>query len=143
METDSAHPTNWVAFLLIAGFVIVVAGLVAYLVFNKGGSNPNSNQSTTNQVIGLSSGQVVITKDGFSPITIQIKKGDSVTWTNKDSSIHQVAADPYPSHSSLPPLDSGPLNANDSYNFPFEKSGTYTYHDEINPLKLKGTVIVK
>lgn len=87
--------------------------------------------------------EIEITKDGFSPATVLIDKGTKVTWINKDSDPHRVAANPHPEHSSLPGLDSKePIGPNGSYSFAFDKPGTYTYHDHYNPT-LNGTIEVK
>jgi len=98
---------------------------------------------------GISSGsddtaQVVISNDGVDPATIEIKKGQSVQWVNNDGKPHQIASDPYPDQTLLPGLDSEePLTEGETYSFTFEKTGTFTYHDHLNPSDIKGTVIVK
>ena len=87
---------------------------------------------------------VSVTKAGFIPQTISIKSGTAVTWTNTDSSEHQVAADPYPNDTSIPNFNSAVVLLKDStLSFTFDNVGTYTYHDEKNPLQFKGTIIVK
>ncbi len=98
----------------------------------------------TNPAVAPTGGNVSITPTGFFPQEIHIKKGQTLTWTNSDASkAHEVKADPYPTGDSLPNLDSGPLNNTDSYTYTFEKPGTYTYHDQQDPFKLKGTVVVQ
>lgn len=42
---------------------------------------------------------VIMENHAFSPAEITIKKGDSVTWTNKDSAKHDVTGDTF--HSEL------------------------------------------
>lgn len=87
---------------------------------------------------------VTITNAGFVPQTVRIKKGTQVTWTNTEKNPHWVASDPHPTHTGLPGFDSlSALTANDSYTYTFDKTGTFTYHDYLNPLKFKGTVIVE
>lgn len=88
--------------------------------------------------------QVMITATGFIPATVTVKAGQQITWINQDKSLHQVASDPHPFHTGLAGFDSlEPLKVNETYAFTLEKSGTFTYHDHLNPLKLKGTIIVK
>lgn len=87
--------------------------------------------------------QINITSQGFTPQTLLIKAGTRVTWTNSDVVLHQISADPHPTHSSLPSLTSSALQRNQTYSFTFETPGTYTYHDEKNPLKLRGSIVVK
>jgi plastocyanin len=71
----------------------------------------------------------------FSPKTVTITEGDTVTWVNKDNSNHQILAD---KGQFVSPI----LKPNQKYPFTFNAAGTYTYKDELYP-KLKGTVTVK
>jgi plastocyanin len=132
---DKQKLTKMVLFILVLLAVVAIGLLI---------SNHNKNKAASHvQAAAIDTAEITISKDGFSPATIQIKKGQSVTWTNTDDATHQVAADPHPTHSSLSTLVSDPLSKNDTYTYPFEKAGTYTYHDEQNPLKFNGTIIVK
>ncbi len=85
---------------------------------------------------------VSITSTGFSPKTITVKAGDSVTWTNNDSANHNVNSDPHPTHTLYPFLNLGTIKPGDKKSATFEKAGTYTYHDHLNP-SLTGTVTVE
>ena len=137
-ETTNNQHTNWLAFSLIIAFVVIVVALVGFLYFNK---QKSTGSKTTTQPVTVAA--VSITKDGFVPATIQIKKGSQVTWTNNDTNPHQVVTDPHPTHTNLKGLNSDSLGQGESFTFTFEKSGTFTYHDEMNPLNIKGAVIVK
>jgi plastocyanin len=146
METENKQHTNWLAFFLIIVFVVLLAVLIGYLYLNKGkatSTTTTTSTTPTTKTTPVTTANVSITKDGFVPATIQIKKGGQVTWTNTDSTSHQVITDPHPAHINLKDLDSDPLGQGDSFTFTFEKAGTYGYHDEMNPLKFKGAVIVK
>lgn len=106
----------------------------------------NSNKTNTQVHATVQTAQVYVTKSGFIPAIINIKVGTSLTWTNQDSKVHQVAADPYPKNDSIPGLNSTViLNKGDSYSFKFDNAGTYTYHDQKNPLNksFHGTVVVQ
>jgi plastocyanin len=145
METDNTH-TNWFAFFLIIVFVVLLAVLGGYLYLSKGKKTSTTATTSTTPLTKTTPvlvANVSVTKDGFVPATIQIKKGSQVAWTNNDSSPHQVITDPHPTHTNLKSLDSSSLGQGESFTFTFEKTGTFTYHDEMNPLNLKGTVIVK
>jgi len=138
-QTTNNQRTNWLAFFLIIVFVVLLAVLAGYLYLNKG---KTTSTPPTTETTPVSVAAVTITKDGFTPTTIQVKLGTAVTWTNNDSATHQVVTDPHPGHTNLKDFDSDPLGQGDSFTFTFEKTGTFTYHDEMNPLKSKGTVIV-
>ncbi len=136
----------------IVGIVIII--LVAFAVAFAGYSylnNSNPLQLLNNLLGGFTpstpstaGAQVTITDKGFEPATIQIEKGQQVSWVNQDQNLHRVASDPHPTHEGLVGFDSGePLANGDSFSFTFENSGTYTYHDHRKPLDIKGTVIVK
>lgn len=63
--------------------------------------------------------QAVAILDGsFSPATLTISVGDTVTWTNQDDSPHTVTAGSF---------DSGNLDAGASFSHTFSIPGTYTY----------------
>src|SRR5919201_5839122 len=78
---------------------------------------------------------VSILKAGFSPTLVSIQVGDTVKWTNKDTTDHQVVSD---TGAFVSPI----LKAEKTYSFTFKAAGTYHYHDGLKPT-LKGTVTVK
>jgi plastocyanin len=99
--------------------VLVLAGVATLSVSSSAGA------ATTG---------IRITKSGFSPGSVTIAFGDSVTWTNRDTSNHQVVAD---NGSFASPI----LKPNQSYTFTFKTAGRFPYHDAINS-KLRGTIRV-
>jgi plastocyanin len=77
---------------------------------------------------------VEITPSGFDPSTLDIKSGTKVVWVNFDQAPHQIAADPYPTHSELTALVAPKaLGYKQTYSFIFTKVRTIHYYDEINP----------
>ncbi len=87
--------------------------------------NPQSNSKYT----------VTIQNSTFTPHTIIVPIGTTVTWINQDSTNHQVT-------SNTKAFESKNLNTGDNYSFKFTKSGTYPYHCLIHP-NMKGTIIVQ
>jgi plastocyanin len=79
---------------------------------------------------------VDITQAGFTPDRITIAYGDTVTWTNKDVSNHQVLADQaaFPTSPVLAP--------NQTYSHTFTRSGSFGYRDALDTRR-RGTVIVR
>jgi plastocyanin len=90
--------------------------------------------------MSMASATVQVSATGFTPSTVKIKKGQGVTWTDKDVSAHQIYADQTvaPSLNSIDVLLTG-----DSYTYVFEKPGTYHYYDPMNASQFVGTVIVE
>jgi plastocyanin len=128
--------------ILVAATLLVLLAGVGYLLAHKSKTPPNS--STIQPAIEKQTAKVSITSSGFNPATIEVKAGSQVTWTNTDNTAHQVSADPHPLHNSITGFNSNQvLNSKDSFSFIFEKAGTYHVHDEMHPLDLRGTVIVK
>ena len=73
------------------------------------------------------------TANGFVPTTFTVKKGTTVTWTNRDTVVHSVVGDSF---------NSGDIKVNESYQKQFNTVGSFNYTDTINP-SIKGTINVK
>jgi plastocyanin len=76
---------------------------------------------------------VAVLDGSFSPATLTIAAGDTVTWTNEDDSPHTVTSGTF---------DSGNLEAGATFSFTFTEPGTYaylcSYHDE-----MQATIVVE
>jgi plastocyanin len=93
--------------------------------------------SSTNETV------VTLNSSGFSPMTVTIKAGDTISWTNTDSTPHTVNSNPHPTHTDYPPLNQvGEINPGETKSFTFTSTGTYKYHDHLFP-ENGGVVIVK
>lgn len=130
-------------------YLLVVLILVtsAFLFLKKGVLKPVA-PPTTPQFVKIENQMpettVVITDKGFFPQTIRLKKGGTVSFINQDTQPHQIMSDPHPIHDLYPFLNTDEvLNNGESVAITFEKSGTFTYHDHLNPLKYKGIVMVE
>ena len=73
----------------------------------------------------------------FSPATITVSVGASVTWINQDGDVHSIAADGTP-----PAFKSAGLDTGDKFFFTFAKPGTYAYHCSLHP-HMTGKIIVQ
>ena len=103
---------------------------------SMGSMKTNSTSSDTQQPVAAT--KVTISNYAFSPATVKVKVGDTVTWTNQDDVGHTVTADNTSSDAPLSDL----LSKGQSYSFTFKKAGTYTYYCQPHPY-MKGTVIVE
>jgi plastocyanin len=143
-----------VVILLVGGFLVLrgsssPAPAETAFPTNEALSEPSSTDTglstpTISPATGTTSQNTIeYGSTGFSPTTITVKVGDSVTWTNNSSSTVQVSSDPHPTHTDFPPLNSvGAIAPGSSKSFTFTKSGTFGYHNHLNPSD-KGEVIVK
>jgi plastocyanin len=113
----------------------LIAVLIVFLVLSacsksddgySEGNNNNNNNNTSNSVgIGNSS---------FSPSSITIKAGTTVTWTNNVEALHTVTADDGS-------FNSGDLTYYKTYSRTFSAAGTFPYHCA-HHANMKGTVVV-
>lgn len=86
--------------------------------------------------------EVVYKNKNFSPSRLEVKKGDKVTWVNRDSSATWPASGPHPSHTGYAGFDAlRGLNTGETYFFTFDKVGSWKYHDHLNP-SVTGIIVV-
>ena len=80
-----------------------------------------------------------VTKDNytFSPGTLTVPVGTTVTWTNRDFDVHTVTADDTP-----PTFKSAGLDTDETFSFTFNKVGTYAYHCSLHP-HMTGKIFVQ
>jgi len=108
-------------------------------------SSGPSKTSGTNTVSQSTARTYVVTylSSGFSPSTLTIKAGDTVTFKNSCSKDVWPASDPHPTHSDYPAFDPGKaIPPGGEWSFTFTKVGTWGYHNHLQPGQI-GTIIVQ
>ena len=80
--------------------------------------------------------KVEISDVKYKPAKLKIKKGEKVVWTNADDRDHTVV-----SHDKSKTLDSGKIGVGQTWEFTFDKPGTYEYGCEFHP-RMKGVIEV-
>lgn len=78
---------------------------------------------------------VHIKNDAFTPKSLTITPGQTVTFTNDDDDAHTVTA-------TDGSFDSKGLDTSGVWRHVFPKPGTYTYFCELHPF-MRGTIVVK
>ena len=81
------------------------------------------------------SDQIVIKDFMFTPNSLTVKAGSSVSWANKDDEPHSVVSD-----TNL--FRSGAIDTNETFSYKFDKPGTYHFTCAIHP-RMVGTIIVQ
>lgn len=76
-----------------------------------------------------------IDRSSFSPADVTVNAGDTVRWTNRDNTNHQVVSD---AGAFVSPI----LGPGKSHSFVFENPGTYRYRDALRP-STRGVVRVQ
>jgi plastocyanin len=137
-------PGFWTIPRTVVAVLVVIIVVALVILVSTNGKSTKTNTGASQNISALQAAKVDITASGFVPATVQVKVGDTVTWTNTDSALHQVATDPYPAENGLAGFAAKtPEMKNDTYRYTFTTAGTFNYHDHLNPFKYKGTVIVK
>jgi nitrite reductase (NO-forming) len=78
----------------------------------------------------------------YDPSPLTVKTGTSVTWTNKDSSIHTVTSG-LPEEGDVGTLfDSSLISPGNTFVHVFDKQGTFEYSCTLHPF-MHGQIIVK
>ena len=81
--------------------------------------------------------------DGFEPSTLTIKSGDTVEFKNESGEDKWPASNVHPTHELYPGFDAKkPLLPGDTYSFTFTKSGSWGYHNHLEP-EIQGTIVVQ
>lgn len=141
-EAKKARTRNVILYVVLA--LACCAAIAALLVIRDNNLSKNPAKSSTEKVVLVAPAEVSIKLGELMPGTVKIKVGQAVVWKNNDTVDHQIAADPYPTNTSLQDLGKGEvLKPGDSFTYMYETAGTFTYHDNLNPYKIKGVVIVE
>jgi len=130
---------------IIIVVILVIAGVLLLTGHKstKTSSTTSSDMGTMNTTPDKSSStaptatnSVVISNFSFSPASITIKKGTTVTWTNKDSTAHTVTENDGKDGPKSTTLDPG-----QNYSFTFNTAGSFAYICSIHP-NMTGNVTV-
>lgn len=85
---------------------------------------------------------VTYTDTGFAPKTVTVKKGATVTFMNESTGSMWVASAVHPTHQLLPGFDQlKSVAKGGSYEYTFDKVGTWKYHNHVAASDT-GTVVV-
>lgn len=148
---------------IVIVIVMVLIVLVGFLIFNIQANKGTSSQTLTGQneekisVQNIAKNNIIeITSSGFSPQTLSINQGESVTFVNKDSQKHWPASAVHPTHTVYPGSDKkkcGTLEQSkifdackglaqgEEFSFIFNEKGSWNYHDHLSA-SFKGIIVV-
>lgn len=119
------------------------------------------SESTGNAAVGATGASEVVTYTdaGFSPASLTVSQGTTVTWINKSSQPLWVASDNHPTHTVYDGTDTSKhcvagapaadtvfdectqVASGGSYSFTFVKTGTWSYHNHVHSSD-QGTIVV-
>jgi plastocyanin len=126
--------------LVVIIALVILGGGGAYLALHKSNNTKTNNSKTDTSAMDMPQKQtsdstatptatntVTIDNFAFSPTSITVKKGTTVTWTNKDSATHTITET-----DSQDGPKSEDLTTGQSYSFTFNTSGTFHYDCSIH-----------
>lgn len=108
-----------------------LTALLIAIVLISGCTNYGGNQTTP----PTGANAVSIQNYAFSPSTLTVKAGTTVTWTNSDSVSHNIVSD-----SGV--FESPSIANGQTYSYTFNTPGTFSYHCGIHP-SMKASIIVQ
>lgn len=129
--------------LLVAVVVgVILFGGLATILLPRRASKVGTSPQTQTTIKRSDIKEVILKKKGFSPASVTIKRGETVTWINQSGSDAGVNSVPHPTHNLHRFLNLGVFPNGSSVQATFETSGSYNYHNHLSPQQ-RGTVVVK
>ncbi|MBI2453053.1 MAG: hypothetical protein HYV55_02385 [Parcubacteria group bacterium] len=142
--------------VIIAALLILVLGWGAWKLSSNNGQVQQRSDQTQPQTAG-SQTVIAYTDQGYSPASVNIKKGDTVVWKNESSKDMWPASAMHPTHTVYP--GSGITKCNtaeqptifdacasvspgSSWSFKFLQTGSWKFHDHLLPTNF-GTINVE
>ena len=128
-------------YIVPIGVLIIILAAIALGVSHRSSTSGTTSVATTSTSSSTMSAQsenaVTIKGYAFSPETLTVKKGTTVTWTNQDLASHTITAD-----TALATAPASQLfGKGEQYSYTFSAPGTFAYHCEPHPY-MKATIIV-
>ncbi len=121
-HSEKTLPSRWSRRLML------VAGMVAVLVLGFAVGIPGKEAKAANASVSITDFQ-------FTPASVTVSVGDTVSWSNDSPTPHTVT-------SNSGAFDSGIKNAGQGFSFTFTSAGTFAYSCTIHP-QMTGTVVVQ
>ena len=132
LHTDSARHSSRSQKSLWIAAALSLLGLMA---MSAGRASPPPGAAAAGAASSATAVAVSIKDFAYSPQTVTVHAGTTVTWKNLDDEPHTVrGADAQ--------IRSDALDQDESYSVRFDKPGTYRYGCSIHP-KMSGTVVVE
>jgi len=126
--------------IVLMSTIVIILGILPGCSSNNPTTPPTSvppaTQSTTpstNNKPSIGAQNIAIKGFAFSPSDLTVNKGDTVTWTNEDTAVHNVVGGV---------LHSKDIAKGQSFSYTFTETGTINYACTYHP-SMKGKIIVQ
>jgi plastocyanin len=127
--------------VLTPGLIVAAALFAGCGSSSAGGSSSSSAPATTAAPAPAAAGKAVrsatvdIKSFKYKPVTVTVKKGGRVKWTNSDAAAHTATAD-------ARSFDTQTIDKGKSKTVSMTTAGTFAYHCDFHPF-MKATIVVK
>jgi plastocyanin len=128
-----------------AACVAGAAGVVQPAVPEQAPAAPATTPVTTGatQASPAEGAIVEMLATAFSPATLTVDVGDTVTFVNRSRDDKWPASDVHPTHERYPLFDARKtIVPGGTWSFRFERRGRWTYHDHLSP-EVTGVIVVR
>lgn len=125
-------------------FILIIVALAFTAVSCNKQTSPPASQNTSVKVetVVLTSLEIVVSENGFSPKDLTIKKGNTLTFVNKANRLVWPASDPHPTHTDYVGFDPKKgIEPGSSWSFTLNQAGEWAYHNHLSPFR-RGTITV-
>jgi plastocyanin len=103
----------------------------------------SSGSSVSSASSSIAAAMVTYTGSGFIPPILSVDSGTTVRFYNASNAAFWPASDPHPAHTDYPGFDAlRSYGTGESYYFTFLRTGTWGYHNHLNPTQT-GSIVVR
>jgi plastocyanin len=144
--------------LIIIAAILILGGGAFALTRKSDNKSPSTTSSTSSDASSTtdtpttttpsqsdnqnSATTITYTDSGFTPNTLTVKSGTTVTIKNASSGPLQFDSDPHPEHTDDPELNVGVVASGQSKTFTVTTTGSHGYHNHLNDSD-RGTLVVE
>lgn len=105
-------------------------------------ANDTSTDTTSTQPPVDAASTITYSNDGFSPASLTVKAGTTITVKNDSARILQFNSNPHPEHTDEGELNVGVVSPGKTKTFTVTKAGTHGFHNHLNDSHT-GTIVVE
>jgi plastocyanin len=125
-----------------AGIIIVIIALLGAGLFALKDNNSGSNNSTSQDQIISNNNTIIYTDNGFSPQTLTVQAGDTVSVKNTSARVIDFDSGPHPQHTDDPEINIGEIKPGKTSSVKVTIKGSHGYHNHLR-VSDTGTLVVQ
>ncbi|PWN07354.1 cupredoxin domain-containing protein [Rhodohalobacter mucosus] len=123
--------------------LIATSLFLSFLFFSCSGTSSGVDDSDDNGngMEGPGPNEVWMVNRAFTPATLEIERGTTITWQNESSEVHTVTSGSNRNHDGL--FDSGNISPGSTFSYTFNETGTFDYYCIPHPGMNASIVVVE